>query len=250
MSRKKKKKIIQQNTLEQTNSMPVNDGYGVVELNLDEVGVDNYGNGSISEYEKTVREIENYKEPGKFKRFLKSFLPWRGDGAKEIIRKLVFIIALAVFIFSAIYIINYQVEKIKNDKIVSEVLNNVDQVDKDIDDKVNEILDKELEERIQEKIKELSAEVETLKAEFPKIVQKHGFENVKEFQARKEEAREARNNYYRELNAWEDMHVPMQLPEDLKYMLRRREQKRSNQKKIGVNLRIGKEAKVLNKSER
>ena len=154
MSRKKKNKI-KNNAVEPSVVNDVaKDGYDVVELNLNEVVVENTGD-SITDYEKTVREIENYKTPSKFKRLLKGLIPWRGDPFREVLRKLVFIVALAVFISSAVYIINYQVNKIKNDRMMSEFSSTVDQVGKDIDDKVNAIIDSELEKRMQEKLREM-----------------------------------------------------------------------------------------------
>lgn len=42
------------------------------------------------------------KKPGRFKRFLKFFLPWKGDTFVDIIRKLIFIVALIVFLVTAI----------------------------------------------------------------------------------------------------------------------------------------------------
>ena len=157
MSRKKKNKV-KEGSLENTPVTYMGDGYGVVELDLDEVGIDSYGDGSVSEYEKTVREIENYKAPGKLGRFFRALIPWRGDGLKEIIRKLIFVIALGVFVFSALYIINYQVDKMRNDSLMSEVIGSVGQVDQEIDDKIKDIMDKELEDRIQQKIEELLAQ--------------------------------------------------------------------------------------------
>lgn len=158
MSRKKKNRNIKNDTFESVSNVPARDGYDVFEVNLDDVEVDNYNDGSLSEYEKTVREIESYKAPGKFKKFLKSFIPWKGDATKEIIRKIIFLVALVIFIFSAIYIIDYQVDKIRNEKMLSEVSGNISQMDKEIEDKVNAIMDKELEERLKEKLKEVLAQ--------------------------------------------------------------------------------------------
>ncbi len=155
MSRKKKK--IETPAVEEKVTAPVNDGYSVVEVDLDAVGVE-FDDGSISEYEKTIREIENYKEPGVFKRFLKAILPWSGDSFKEVVRKIVFIAALAVFVFSAIYIVNYQIDKKENESMMSEFIDGVSQVDKDINDKMNYIIDTEFEQRVQDKLKEMIAQ--------------------------------------------------------------------------------------------
>ncbi|MCH5325224.1 MAG: class B sortase [Eubacterium sp.] len=42
------------------------------------------------------------KKPGLFVRFLKFLFPWKGDGVIDVIRKLIFLIALAVFIITAV----------------------------------------------------------------------------------------------------------------------------------------------------
>lgn len=47
------------------------------------------------------------KKPPLIVRFLKSWLPWKGDGFGEVIRKIIFLIALIVFIGAAVYIGNY-----------------------------------------------------------------------------------------------------------------------------------------------
>ena len=41
------------------------------------------------------------KKPGFFKRLIKGIIPWKGDGASVIVRKVIFIIALIVFIATA-----------------------------------------------------------------------------------------------------------------------------------------------------
>lgn len=46
------------------------------------------------------------KKPGFWKRLFKSIIPWKGDGAGVIIRKLVFIIALIIFLITAIPLVS------------------------------------------------------------------------------------------------------------------------------------------------
>ena len=94
------------------------DGYDVIEVDFESGAFEN-SEEDISEYEKTVAKIENRKAPGKFRAFLRKFIPWHGDGAKERFRKVVIIVALVVFIFSLVYIISYEVEKINNEKLLS-----------------------------------------------------------------------------------------------------------------------------------
>lgn len=54
-----------------------------------------------------ITEAIEEKKPNAFIRFLKSILPWKNDPAKEIIRKIILLIALITFISTGIYLINY-----------------------------------------------------------------------------------------------------------------------------------------------
>ncbi|MFR2154589.1 MAG: hypothetical protein ACLS48_08105 [[Eubacterium] siraeum] len=46
------------------------------------------------------------KKPGFWKRLIKGIIPWKGDSAAAVIRKLVFIIALIVFLVTAIPLVS------------------------------------------------------------------------------------------------------------------------------------------------
>jgi len=65
------------------------------------------------------------KKSGRIKskllKFLRSLLPWKGDKPAEMIRKLIFIIALVALIISSLYIINYFHESYAQKKIGEEV---------------------------------------------------------------------------------------------------------------------------------
>lgn len=54
-----------------------------------------------------ITEHIEKKEQNAFIRFLKSILPWKNDPVKEIIRKIILLIALITFISTGIYLINY-----------------------------------------------------------------------------------------------------------------------------------------------
>lgn len=61
------------------------------------------------------------KKPPLIVRFLKSWLPWKGDGFGEVIRKIIFLIALIVFIGSAVYIGNYFLTRYESEKKIDEI---------------------------------------------------------------------------------------------------------------------------------
>lgn len=59
--------------------------------------------------------------PKKKHRFLRSFLPWKGDGPGEVVRKLVLIVALAVFVVSGSILVNRLVIlPLKSDGIIND----------------------------------------------------------------------------------------------------------------------------------
>ena len=130
------------------------DGYDVFELDFESEAFEDTEE-DISEYEKTVAEIENRKGSGKFVRFLRKFIPWHGDGAKEIFRKIVFVVALAVFIFSLVYIINYEVDKYHNEKVLSEVSDQLNTAEENIEKQVQEKIDAELQARYEAYLAEM-----------------------------------------------------------------------------------------------
>ncbi|MBC5788005.1 class B sortase [Clostridium facile] len=61
------------------------------------------------------------KKPSWIKRFFKYFLPWKGDRPGEVIRKIVLLVALIVFIGSAIYIADYYWTRHKSDVLYDQV---------------------------------------------------------------------------------------------------------------------------------
>ena len=56
-------------------------------------------------------------------RFFKYFIPWKGDPVKEIVRKVIFLVALVTLIAMLFQIVPYFIEPIINDKITDEVRN-------------------------------------------------------------------------------------------------------------------------------
>ncbi|MBR3593923.1 MAG: competence/damage-inducible protein A [Clostridia bacterium] len=85
-----------------------------------------------------VDEAPAAKKAGFFERvmkYIKSFIPWKGDKIGEIIRKLVFIISLIALILSSVYIVDYFHESDVQNDIVDEVRKeyNADNVEKDED---------------------------------------------------------------------------------------------------------------------
>ena len=73
--------------------------------------------------EQTDEWAEPVKKDPIFIRLLKYFIPWKGDPAKEIIRKIIFLTALITLIAMLFQIVPYFVEPMINDKITSEVRN-------------------------------------------------------------------------------------------------------------------------------
>ncbi len=77
----------------------------------------------IPQYEDSApyfTENTEQKNPNAFIKFLKNILPWKNDPLKELIRKIVFLIALITFIGAGIYLINYFNQGSVNQNLVSE----------------------------------------------------------------------------------------------------------------------------------
>jgi sortase B len=53
-----------------------------------------------------AEEAQENKD-SKFVRFLKNFLPWKGDPGKEIVRKLIMLASLCIIVYYSVYFINY-----------------------------------------------------------------------------------------------------------------------------------------------
>ncbi len=85
--------------------------------------------------------------------------------------------------------------------------------------------------KLQIQMEELKGEIECLKAELPKIVQKYGYANVKEFMEKMNAAWEERNAYYRAVNEWEAKHEPGEMPWSVRERLRRKQIKRERMPK-------------------
>ena len=68
----------------------------------------------ISELDK---KIVDEKKPNLFIRFLKYFIPWKGDKVTEVIRKIVFLTALTVFISMIVVLLPYFLEPIQNNNL-------------------------------------------------------------------------------------------------------------------------------------
>lgn len=67
----------------------------------------------------------NAKKQGKATRFFKSFLPWKGDKPGEIFRKIVLLIAIAVFVTSAFVLANKFYKTYENQKKQNELVSMV-----------------------------------------------------------------------------------------------------------------------------
>ncbi len=66
------------------------------------------------------QEEKDTKQPNAFTKFLKHLLPWKNDPAKEIIRKLIFLIALITFVATGIYLIGYFGQGRENEGMVND----------------------------------------------------------------------------------------------------------------------------------
>lgn len=65
-------------------------------------------------------DVETAEKPPLIKRILKYLLPWKGDPVNEIIRKMIFLIALIVFVATGIYLIGYLRQGDVNSRLVEE----------------------------------------------------------------------------------------------------------------------------------
>ncbi len=102
------------------------------EINAEEiqtVDLDSFVNDTISD------SFE--QKPNLFKRILKYFIPWKGDDLKEIIRKCIFIIALAAFIISGVYLVNYYYTGVKTNNDLEDVRNTYHSAAKEFGDDKN-----------------------------------------------------------------------------------------------------------------
>lgn len=90
-------------------------------IGYEDVAVETYD--FITEEGSETEEAEENTSPKKDSlplRILKYFIPWKGDRVAEVIRKIVFFIALVVFIATGIYLINYMRQGGINEGLVDE----------------------------------------------------------------------------------------------------------------------------------
>ncbi len=77
-------------------------------------------NGIITESDDAEDAAASQEKDGKFKKFLRSFLPWKGDRAGEVIRKLIFTISLIAIIICSVYMVMYFHEGATQNNIIEQ----------------------------------------------------------------------------------------------------------------------------------
>lgn len=76
---------------------------------------------AVQEAQETEEEKKDEKKPCLFVRILKFFIPWKGDGAGDIIRKSIFIVSLTVFIVTLVPLLTDVAEMHHDEKISQEI---------------------------------------------------------------------------------------------------------------------------------
>ena len=91
----------------------------------------------ITEYDFDISEEKApiAKKPALPIRVLKYLLPWKGDRVGEIIRKIIFMVALIVFLTTGIYLINYMGQGSVNENLVDEAREIHTTTEEGVDDK-------------------------------------------------------------------------------------------------------------------
>ena len=69
----------------------------------------------------TKKDGDDSENENKFIRFLRSWLPWRGDSRRNKIRKTALIVFALIFLASAVYIVDYYVESIRTKNEINNV---------------------------------------------------------------------------------------------------------------------------------
>ena len=93
-------------------------GYEDIATDTDEFITEDFD--EVAEDEEVAAEETTEKKPGFIIRVLKYILPWKGDRFGEVLRKIVFFIALVVFISTGIYLINYMRQGNVNEGMVED----------------------------------------------------------------------------------------------------------------------------------
>ena len=75
------------------------------------------------------------EKDGFLKSTLRFFIPWKGDGLVDIVRKVVFMLAVVGIVVSGAYIYDYFAAKLRNDAILSEARGMYDQTDTTVNKK-------------------------------------------------------------------------------------------------------------------
>lgn len=89
---------------------------------MDTESADIYSDSSAEKKaENAKKDGDDSENENKFIRFLRSWLPWKGDSRKNKIRKTALIVFAAIFLASAIYIVDYYVESIRTKNEINDV---------------------------------------------------------------------------------------------------------------------------------
>lgn len=88
----------------------------------------------LSEEEEDKKPME--KKGNLFKRIVKSIIPWKGDKIGEIIRKICFLVSLAVFVFALIYLVSFFSDQTTNNRLINNARE--DMAQQETDNTVNE----------------------------------------------------------------------------------------------------------------
>ena len=75
------------------------------------------------------------KTTNPFKRIFKPIIPWKGDSVGETIRKICFLVSLAVFIFALVYLIDFFSDQSTNNRLINNAREEMQE--QDTDDSVN-----------------------------------------------------------------------------------------------------------------